>query len=134
MAGDAAAHRIKESVTEMAVGAAMVGGMHAVRWGVEVVAAVAESAGVFGQVTNPRLKGALKELFRIGDNVRGGTAGAIRHERATGRLVGGTTHTTKGMQRARQLERILQQENLSPSDRRVAEAVLRDLRNALAGR
>jgi hypothetical protein len=38
------------------------------------------------------------------------------------------------MQRARQLERILQQENLSPSDRRVAEAVLRDLRNALAGR
>ncbi len=82
---------------------------------------------------NARLQGAIEQLFRAGDKLPGGTAGAIREELRTGELVGGRSHLLKGQQRARQLQRILQQEELSAADRTTAQRVLTDLQNALRG-
>ncbi|MGB5963319.1 MAG: hypothetical protein WBG73_21970 [Coleofasciculaceae cyanobacterium] len=83
-------------------------------------------------VTNSQLRGAVNNLFRSGDRtVPGGTAGAIIYEKITGRAVGGRSHIEKGQGRARQLERILQQEILSPQDQTTARNMLNDLLEAL---
>jgi len=86
------------------------------------------------QASNPKLQNTLRELFRDSDKIPGGTAGAVRHELKTGELVGGKSHLQKGRERVVRLERILAQENLSPDDRALAERILHDLREALAGR
>ncbi|MFB8791523.1 MAG: hypothetical protein U7123_22455 [Potamolinea sp.] len=83
-------------------------------------------------VTNPQLRSAVNEIFRSGDpKVAGGTAGAIIFERITRQTVGGRSHIEKGQGRARQLEKILQQESLSPQDRTTARNMLNDLLEAL---
>jgi hypothetical protein len=91
------------------------------------------SERVFSAVERGPLARALGQLFRRRDKIPGGTAGAIRHELRTGELVGGRSHLIKGAERSRELESILKSEPLSPQDRRVAEAVLDDLRSALRG-
>jgi hypothetical protein len=55
--------------------------------------------------------------------------GAVRHEMAPGTLVGGRPHVLKAHQRVPELQRILQQEAVSPADqaRGVGEASVRDL-------
>ncbi len=81
---------------------------------------------------NARLQGAINQLFREGDEIVGGTAGAVRHELATGTLVGGRSHIRKAKQRIRQLQKIIRQENLSPTDRATATQILDDLQDALS--
>jgi RHS repeat-associated protein len=125
---------IREGLTEMAIGAVSIGVLNVARLAVEAIGVASSTAGIFGKVTNPGLKASLNELFRLGDTLSGGTARAIRHEMSTGQLVGGKSHILKGFERAKQLERIIAQENLTPQDRQIAESVLRDLRGALAGR
>lgn len=80
---------------------------------------------------NPRLQRALNELYREGEAVPGGTAGAVRHEVRTGELVGGKSHIRKAIERRRQLQNILTREALSSQDRVTAQQLLDDLSNAL---
>ena len=80
---------------------------------------------------HPRLQRVIQELFRAGETVRGGTAGAVRHEVRTGALVGGKSHICKAIERRRQLQNILRREDLSPQDRATAQQLLDDLSDAL---
>jgi len=84
--------------------------------------------------SNQKLKNAIDQIYRPGAKTGdGGLADAIRHELQTGQLVGGKTHLIKGPERVRNLENILKNQNLSPSDKAIAEKLLNDLKNALGG-
>ena len=64
----------------------------------------------------------------------GSTADAIRHERATGELVGDSLHSIKGENQIVRLERWLgANPNASFSDRSAAEHMIMDMRDALGG-
>jgi DNA-binding transcriptional LysR family regulator len=80
---------------------------------------------------HPRLQRVLQELCSAREMVRGGTAGAIRHEVRTGALVGGKSHIRKAIERRRQLQNMLRRENLSLQERATAQQLLNDLSNAL---
>lgn len=85
-------------------------------------------------VSNQKLKNAIDQIYRSGASVGdGGLADAIKHELATGQLVGGKSHIQKGIERAKNLENILVKENLSQADRGIAEKLLSDLKDALKG-
>jgi hypothetical protein len=81
---------------------------------------------------NPELKRVIRRLFQPTDRYPGGTAGAIRHERATGDLLSPAGHEQKGREFVRWLEKILQKQNLGPRDRATAEALRDDLVKALS--
>jgi RHS repeat-associated protein len=85
-------------------------------------------AAAISQISNPRVRDALSALYQHTDRFRGGTAAAVQFTRETGRLVGGSNHLIKAADRMRQLENILRTENLSPSDRRLAEYALNRLK------
>lgn len=92
---------------------------------------------LIAKASDDKLRTAIKELYReesfIGD---GGTAAAIRFEKATGLSVGkaGTTHIQKGREMIRHIEkRILRNRNLSESDRALALKLVNDLKNAIGG-
>ncbi len=94
-----------------------------------------EAAGIRSKptVTNLKLQEAADQLYHPGGEIgSGSTADAIRYEAETGLPVKGKFHTQKGMDRLRNLERILASEDLSPSDRAIAEALADDLRDALS--
>ncbi len=82
-------------------------------------------------VTNERLRNTVNQLYREGDQLPGGTAGAVRYELRTGELVGGRSHVIKARERIANLERILREESLSPSDRTTAIRLRDDLKAAL---
>jgi len=67
------------------------------------------------------------------DTIAGGTAGAVRAERA-GIRVGGRSHSIKAAQRARQLSKLIARGKFSGNDLALAKAVIQDLMNSLAGR
>ena len=95
------------------------------------VAARAALADAIPTASNPALQRTISALFRPGDRIAGGTAGAIRLEATTGQAVGGRFHLQKGIERIRNLENILGGEELSAGDRVVAERLLGDLRRAV---
>ena len=88
---------------------------------------------LLSEATTGEAKRIITELYRnnaeIGD---GGTADAIRHELATGELVGGRSHIQKGEDRLRQIERFLRK-NPNHPDRELLERLANDLRDALGG-
>lgn len=55
----------------------------------------------------------------------------MRHELATGTLVGGRSHVTKARERVRQLQKILGREDLSAVDQATATRILHGLQDAL---
>ena len=75
----------------------------------------------------------IAQLFKTTDTVEGGTAGAIRQELRTGEQVGGTFHSIKGTERARQLEKLINSGKLNTRETGIAQRLLTDLRRALAG-
>jgi len=85
---------------------------------------------------NSKLQNAIKQLYRgesiIGD---GGTADVIRFERETLINLGknGNTHMQKGADMQKYLQKIIDTENLSTSDFKLANELLNDLKNALGG-
>jgi hypothetical protein len=87
--------------------------------------------GVAPRASSPQLQSVFRELFRPTDLIPGGTAGAIRYELQTGRLIGGRSHIRKGIERARQLAKIIREGHLSVTDQATAQAVLDDLLDAL---
>ena len=92
---------------------------------------------LLAHASDDKLQIAIKELYREGSFIGdGGTAAAIKFEKATGLSVGkgGTTHIQKGKEMIRHIEkRILRNRNLSESDRLLAQKLVNDLRNAIGG-
>jgi len=89
---------------------------------------------LLGRVENPLLRNAINQLYRPGSFIGdGGTAAVIRFEKATGIGLGrnGGTHIQKGRDMVRYLENKVSKQNLSPSDRRLLDELLRDLNDAL---
>ena len=82
-------------------------------------------------VDDERLREAIDEIYKKTDTVLGGTAGAVRHEHATGKPVGGRWHDRKAIERIRQLRKIGRRTNLSSSDRATLEEIVEDLQDAL---
>lgn len=83
------------------------------------------------RVTDPRLQRAVRELFRRGDTLRGGTARAIQIQLKSGKLIGGKDHVIKGIERRTQLEKIIARGGLSAEDLRVAQGLYADLTKVL---
>lgn len=82
--------------------------------------------------SNKSIKNAIKELYRPGAKVgSGSTAAAIKKELKSGVRVGGRSHIQKGRERITQLEKILKNNNLTKSDRIIANKLLNDLKKAL---
>jgi hypothetical protein len=80
---------------------------------------------------NHRLQKTFKELWRENAHIPGGTAGAIIYEVTTGGLVGGKSHKQKGQDRLRELQKILQKENLNQDDTKKLIEAMEDLKYAL---
>lgn len=87
------------------------------------------------KATNIKLKNIIKELYHPGSKIGdGSTAAAIKHELKTGELVGGKSHITKGKERLKNLENILNNKNLNIKDRKIAQKLYKDLKKALGGK
>mgnify|MGYP001764784160 CR=1 FL=1 len=80
---------------------------------------------------NAALKDAIANLFRSGDEIPGGTAGALRYEILTGSRIGGKSHLQKAAQRLAQVRKILKREKLTDTDRATAQAIADDLQDAI---
>lgn len=81
--------------------------------------------------SDPKLQNIINDMFRPGDSLPGGTAGAVRNEILTGRPTGGKFHLNKARMYNRALENVLRNKNLSARDRATAEAMRDDLIDAL---
>ena len=88
---------------------------------------------LMAEAKTPEARRVIDELYhgagKVGD---GGTADAIRQERATGKPVGDRFHSKKGRERLNQINRILRK-NPDHPDRALLEWLRDDLRNALGG-
>lgn len=80
---------------------------------------------------DPELKAIVDRLFKPGVRLPGGTAGALRHEAATGRLLSRAGHAQKAREHLRTLNHLLKEGRLDPADRAAAEALRADLQHAL---
>ena len=90
---------------------------------------------LLNSATNEKLKNVIKELYRPGASIDdGGTADAIRHEIETGELVGGKSHIQKGIERLKNLENILNRFELNENDKKIAQELYDDLKDALGGK
>lgn len=98
------------------------------------IAGLSKRDRLLSKATNQKVKEAVNQIYRpnaqIGD---GGLGDAIRHELATGDLVGGKSHIKKGQERLKNLENILKSENLSPDEERMVRDLIDDLQKALKG-
>jgi hypothetical protein len=77
---------------------------------------------------NPQLRKALDELYKPTDKYPGGTAGKLREEIIKGLP---KRHLIKAEERIVELKRIINNEPLSRTDRKIAERVIHDLRSAI---
>lgn len=84
---------------------------------------------------NPKLKNAVNQLYRHGSFIGdGGTASVIKFEKRTGIGMGskGNTHMQKGREMLKYIEKkVLSQDNLSASDRKLAQQLAKSLRKAI---
>ena len=87
------------------------------------------------KVQNPKLRNAINEIYRDGATIGdGGLADAIRHELKTGELVGGKSHIQKGKERIKNLENILNKQDLSNTEKEIAEELIENISLALGGK
>jgi len=82
-------------------------------------------------VTDPRLQNSVSALFQSTDKLPGGTAGAIQVEINLGRLVSGTSHIIKGLERLQRLDKLIARGNLGAADQVVAQGLRGDLVKSL---
>lgn len=80
---------------------------------------------------DPELKAIVDRLFKPGDRLPGGTAGALRHEAARGELLSRAGHAQKAREHLRALNHLLKNGRPDPADRAAAEALRSDLQHAL---
>ncbi|MBQ9756991.1 MAG: hypothetical protein IJW15_01060 [Clostridia bacterium] len=87
------------------------------------------------RTTNQKLKNAINEMYRenakIGD---GGLSDAIRYELQTGELISGRSHIQKGKERLKNLENILEKQELNITDKETTMNLIEDLKKALEGK
>ena len=93
--------------------------------GPPVVAVVAPAA------SHPGLQNAISALFRAGDRIPGGTAGAVIREALSGSPTGGVWHYQKAVERMAHLRRLLRSGDLDTHDSAVARGLLNDLQKAV---
>ncbi|WP_181022658.1 RHS repeat-associated core domain-containing protein [Brevibacillus laterosporus] len=89
-------------------------------------------------VSNKKLQNIVNELYK-GQNMpkligNGTTMDAIRFELKAGIPVGGKFHSQKGQDYSRALEKLVNNNTLNHQEKQIAQALLNDLRNALAGK
>jgi RHS repeat-associated protein len=116
------------------LGAATLGGIAAIEAGAVATLSRLITGLSFGSApaaSNPQLQGIINQLFKSTDTLRGGTAGAIMRELATGTATKGRIHIQAGLERLLRLEGVVQRGGLTRSDARAAEGLIRDLRTAL---
>ena len=90
---------------------------------------------LLSKVQNPKLRNAINEIYRDGATIGdGGLADAIRHELKTGELVGGKSHIQKGKERIKNLENILNKQDLSNTEKEIAEELIENISLALGGK
>lgn len=81
------------------------------------------------------MKNAINQLYRPGSFIGdGGTASAIKFEKATGLGLGnkGNSHVQKGREMLKYIEsKVLGQTNLSESDKKIARQLAKSLKKAL---
>lgn len=83
---------------------------------------------------NLKVKNAVNQLYRTGSFIGdGGTASIIKFEKATGISLGrnGNTHMQKGQEMLRYLNKILTQETLTASDRKLTQKLAKSLKKAI---
>ncbi len=87
------------------------------------------------KVTDKKLANIVRNLYSAADKPtrvgRGTTSDAVRHELRTGEMVGGKFHIQKAHEGINGLRNLLRSGQLNDRDRRIAVALLRDLRDAL---
>jgi len=84
--------------------------------------------------TSPALTKLINWMYQEGDALWDGTAGAIRHEMATGEGVGGVFHSQKAQDIINGAQNLLESGKLSVHDQQVARAIIQKLGDALAGK
>ncbi len=82
-------------------------------------------------VENDRLGNAIKQLFRPGDKLPGGTAGVLKYERKTGTLLSPSGHAQKAQDRINSLKKILTEEKLTKREVKKINGLINSLTNAL---
>lgn len=88
---------------------------------------------LMSKAKTPEVKNLIAQLYRPGATIGdGGTADALRHEKATGIYVGNKSHEIKARQRARQIERLLELNKNHP-DKNILQRLYNDLKDALKG-
>ncbi len=98
-------------------------------------ALVAELSLLKPNVTNPKLKAIVDELFQETDKLPGGTAGAVRWEQRTGDLLSPAGHTQEAGELITQLNNFLKNNaGISANDQAVAKELIGDLQRALSGK
>lgn len=90
---------------------------------------------LLAKAQNQKLKNSINEIYRPGAKTGdGGLADAIRHEIKTGEKVGGKSHIQKGLERLKNLENILNKQQIDNSDKSIIQGLIDDLKNALGGK
>ena len=114
-------------------------GKAAARLGTKAAARAVPQLGTRGQnllqaAKDPRLRDAVRNLFRSGAKVGdGSTMAAVRYERATGQLLSPKGHTQKLLDRRGQLQKLWSDRGLSAGDRQIVKELLGDIQDALGG-
>ena len=90
-----------------------------------------ETATATVAVTNTALRNLLNDIFRARDHLPGGTLGALRAETITGLRTGLKWHIDKAIQTINRLRNIARTQVLTPEEQVLAEALYRDLLDAV---
>lgn len=80
---------------------------------------------------SPALESIIGQLFRAGDEIPGGTAGALVYEAYTGKLLSATGHLTKATDRIAQLDKLITKGSLSPDHLKLANQLKGQLTSAV---
>lgn len=81
----------------------------------------------------PETKDFVEQQYRLGATIgNGSTADAVRHELATGKLVGGKSHLIKAQNAINHINNVLR-DNPNHPDRALLLAIKEDLQKALRG-
>ncbi len=128
-------------VVKTLIVAPVIGGAGAEKYAQEIIAVENEGAAILSKrdqllnvAQNTKLRSAINQIYRPGAKIGdGGLADAIRYEQQTGNLLSPNGHLQKGLERIKNLQNIINKENLSPEDLKIAIDLLSDLQNATKG-
>ena len=89
---------------------------------------------LINSVKDETLKKIIGEVYRPGSVIGdGGTGDVIRFEKQTNILLSKSGHIQKGIDMIKYFQKLLDSNKLSDSDRKIAEQILNDLKDAMGG-